>query len=161
MTFLLGYNGIFNVRIKNNNFYFSKSKTDKSGFIQSTIRPGAQPEKVKEETKRNIIKKGQFSEADYPFPIKPKFWTLGSNIRISIQELIVGFVQDDSIKNLLNFSVVIYEQYNLSHESVDILSFDNISLHCKVPQGMIFKKEGSRTIQNLTTDVTIPVKTKL
>ena len=31
VTFLTGYNGIFNVTDKNNNFYFIKSITDKDG----------------------------------------------------------------------------------------------------------------------------------
>ena len=33
VTFLTGYNGIFNVTDKNNKFYFLKSITDESGYI--------------------------------------------------------------------------------------------------------------------------------
>ena len=36
VTFLTGYNGIFNVTHKNNKFYFMKSITDKAGYIQIT-----------------------------------------------------------------------------------------------------------------------------
>ena len=41
VTFLTGYNGIFNVINSNNKFYFMKSITDEDGFIQITIPPGA------------------------------------------------------------------------------------------------------------------------
>ena len=34
VTFLTGYNGIFNVTDRNNNFCFTKSFVDKDGFIR-------------------------------------------------------------------------------------------------------------------------------
>ena len=34
VTFLTGYNGIFNVTDKNNKFYFMKSISDEDGYIQ-------------------------------------------------------------------------------------------------------------------------------
>ena len=37
VTFLTGYNGIFNVTTSNNMFYFTKSITDDDGFIQIMI----------------------------------------------------------------------------------------------------------------------------
>ena len=37
VTFLTGYNGIFNVTNSNNKFFFANSITDKDGFIQITI----------------------------------------------------------------------------------------------------------------------------
>ena len=37
VTFLTGYNGIFNVTSKNSKFYFLKSFTDKDVYIQITI----------------------------------------------------------------------------------------------------------------------------
>ena len=37
VTFLTGYNGLFNVTKPNNNFYFATSNTDKDSFIQITI----------------------------------------------------------------------------------------------------------------------------
>ena len=41
VTFLTGYNGIFNVTISNIKFYSIKSITDKDGNIQITTPPGA------------------------------------------------------------------------------------------------------------------------
>ena len=41
VTFLTGYNGIFNISDKNNKFYFAKSFMDEAGFIQIIIPPGA------------------------------------------------------------------------------------------------------------------------
>ena len=41
VTFLTGYNGIFNVTNSNKKFYFMKSITDEDGFVQITIPPGA------------------------------------------------------------------------------------------------------------------------
>ena len=41
ITFLTGYNGMFNVTNSNKKIYFAKSITDKDGFIQITIPPAA------------------------------------------------------------------------------------------------------------------------
>ena len=41
ITFLTGYNGIFNVTNSNNKFCFVKSIADKNGHVQITIPPGA------------------------------------------------------------------------------------------------------------------------
>ena len=41
VTFLTGYNGVFNVTNENNTFYFLKSFTDKDGYVQINIPPGA------------------------------------------------------------------------------------------------------------------------
>ena len=84
LTFLTGYNGLFNVTSKNIKFYFAKSFTDKDGFLQRTVPQGSyELEKLNDETKRIIIHEGHFTEADYPFTIKPNFSTLGSIIEIS------------------------------------------------------------------------------
>ena len=40
VTFLTGYNGIFNVTISNNKFYFKKTISD-DGLIKIAIPPGA------------------------------------------------------------------------------------------------------------------------
>ena len=40
VTFLSGYNGIFNVTNMNNKFYFKKQLIEED-FMQKTIRPGA------------------------------------------------------------------------------------------------------------------------
>ena len=41
LTFLTGYNGIFNVTNTNNKFYFQKTITNEDGFIQITSQAGA------------------------------------------------------------------------------------------------------------------------
>ena len=41
VTFLSGYNGIFNVTNRNNKFYFTKSITDDNHYIMISIPPGA------------------------------------------------------------------------------------------------------------------------
>ena len=56
ITFLTGYNGIFNVTNSYNNFYFMKSITGEDNFIQITIPPGAyEIESLNNEIKRIII----------------------------------------------------------------------------------------------------------
>ena len=89
-----------------------------------------------------------------PFKIKPNFSTLGSIIEISTQGPIITFVPDDSIRELLGFNkITIFEEYNLSPNPVDILSFDNIFLECDIAQGMIFKGRKSNIIHNWTMAV--------
>ena len=106
------------------------------------------------EIKRIIIDKGHYTEANYPFTIKLNFSTLGSIIEISTQGPVITFVPDDSIRDLLGFNkTTIYEEYNLSQNLVDILSFDNIFLECNITQGMIFKGNRSGFIHNFTMDV--------
>ena len=71
ITFLTAYNGIFNVTNENNNFYFKKT-IDEDGFIQNTIPPGAyEIESMKNEIKRNVFGEEHYTEANYPFTIKP------------------------------------------------------------------------------------------
>ena len=56
VTFLTGYNGIFNVTNENNKFYFKKTISDDDGFIKITIPPGAYEIKsLNNEIKRIII----------------------------------------------------------------------------------------------------------
>ena len=56
VTFLIGFNGIFNVTNKNNNFYFTNTISDNDGFAQVTIPPGAyEIESLNNEIKRIII----------------------------------------------------------------------------------------------------------
>ena len=86
ITFLTGCNGIFNVTNANNKFYFTKSVSDEDGFVQITISPGAyELENLNNEIKRIIIDEEHYTEAKYPFKIKPNFSTLGSIIEISTQ----------------------------------------------------------------------------
>ena len=154
VTFLTGYNGIFNVTNANNKFYFSKSITDDDHII-ITIPPGAyEIESLNNEIKRIIIDQEHYTEINYPFNIKPNFSTLGSIIEISTQGPIITFVPDDSIGDLLGFNkTTIFEEYNLSPNHVHILSFDNIFLECNIAQGIIFKGKRSGIIHNFTMDV--------
>ena len=79
MTFLTGYNSVFNVANSNNKFYFKETTTDGDDFIQITIPPGAYDiESLNNEVRRNIIDEEQFTEPDYPFQIKSNISTLGS-----------------------------------------------------------------------------------
>ena len=155
ITFLTGYNGIFNVTNENNKFYFKKTITNEDGFIKITIPPGAyEIESLNNEIKRIIIDEEHYTEANYPFSIKPNFSTLVSIIEISPQGPIVSFMFDDSIKDLLGFNArTLYEEYTPSDHPVDILSFDNIFLECDIAQGMIFKGRKSNIIHNWTMTV--------
>ena len=109
---------------------------------------------MKNEIKRIITDEGHYTEVNYPFTIKPNFSTLGSIIEISTQGPVVTFLPDDSIGDLLGFNkTTIYEEYNLSPNLVDILSFDNIFLECDVAQGMIFRGKRSGVVRNSTMDV--------
>ena len=104
VTFLTGYNGIFNVTNENNKLYFKKTISD-DGFIKITIPPGAyEIESLNNEIKRIIIDEEHYTEANYPFTIIPNFSTLGSIIEISPQGSIISFMFDDSIKDLLGFN---------------------------------------------------------
>ena len=154
VTFLTGYNGIFNVTNANNKFYFLKSITD-DDHIQITIPPGAyEIESLNNEIKRIIIDEEHYTEANYPFNIKPNFSTLGSIIEISTQGPVITFSPDDSIGDLLGFNkTTILEEYNLSPNPVDILSFDNIFIDTVIAQGLIFKGKRTGIIHNFTMDV--------
>ena len=154
VTFLTGYNGIFNITNANNKFYFTKSITDDDHII-ITIPSGAyEIESLNNEIKRIIIDQEYYTETNYPFNIKPNFRTLGSIIEISTQGPLITFVPDDSIGDLLGFiKTTIFEEYNLSPNPVDILSFDNIFLQCNIAQGMIFRGKRSGIIHNFTMDV--------
>ena len=155
VTFLTGYNGIFNLTRKNNKFYFIKSITDEDGYIQITIPPGAyEIEALNNEIKRIIIDEENYTEANYPFKIKPNFSTLGSIIEISSQGPAITFVPDDSIRDLLGFNkTTIYEEYNISPHPVDIISFNNIFIETDIAKGMIFKGKRTGIIMNFTMQV--------
>ena len=74
ITFLTCYNGIFKVTNSNNEFHFLKSITGEDGYIQINISPGAyEIESLINEIKLIIIEEGQYTEANYPFTIKPNF----------------------------------------------------------------------------------------
>ena len=140
VTFLTAYNGIFNITNENNKFYFTKSITDDNHFIMIAISPGAyEIESLNDEIKRIIINDEHFTEDTYPFVIKPNFSTLGSIIEISNEESAISFKASDSIGSLLGFNKrTFYEEYNLSDNPVDILSFDNIFIETDIAKGMFF-----------------------
>ena len=153
VTLLTGYNGIFNVANLNNKIFFKKSFND-GDHIQIIIPPGAyEIENLNIEIKRIIIDQGHYSENNYPFIIKHNFSTLGSIIETSQTGPIISFVMEDSIKNLLGFGETIYNEYNLSPNPVDILSFDNVFIGCDIAQGMICKGERSGIIHKFTMTV--------
>ena len=154
VTFLTAYNGIFNLQNSNNGFSFMKSITDEDGFIQIKIPSVAyEIESLNEEIKRIIIDEGHYSEANYPFKMKPNFSTLGSITGITPQGPIINFMFDDSIRDLLEFhAITLNEGYNLSPNRADILSFDNIFIHTNIAQGMIFKSKRSGIIHKFTMD---------
>ena len=137
-----------------NNSYFKKAIKDDDHII-ITIPPGAyEIESLNNEIKSIIIDQEYYTEANYPFNIKPNFSTLGSIIEISTQGSVITFVSDDSIGDLLGFNKTsIFEEYNLSPNPVDILSFDNIFLECNIAKGMIFRGKRSGIIHNFTMDV--------
>ena len=151
VTFLTGYIGIFNVTV----FYFTKSVSDENVFIQITISPGAyELEHLNNEIKRIFINEEHFTEENYPFTIKPHFSTLGSIIEISAQGPVIAFVPDVSIGNLLGFNrTTKYEEYNLSPNPVDIISFNNIFIETDIARGLIFKGKRSGIIMNFTMQV--------
>ena len=82
---------------------------------------------------------------------KPNFSTLGSFKKTSPQGPIKSFLFDDSIRDLLAFhAITLYEAYNLSHNRVEILSFDNIFIHTNIAQGVIFKSQKSGIVHTFT-----------
>ena len=154
ITFLSAYNGIFNVTSKNSKFYFKKNHIDED-FVQIRIPEGAyEIESLNDEIKRILIDKEYYTESTYPFTIKPNFSTLGSIIAISFQGPIIGFVFQDSFGKLLGFNeTILWGEYNLSPNPVDILSFDNIFIETDIAQGMIFKGKRTGIIHNWTMTV--------
>ena len=49
--------------------------------------------------------------------------------------------------------ITIFEEYNLSPNPVDILSFDNYFIETDIAKGLIFKGKRSGIIHNFTMDV--------
>ena len=105
MTFLTGYNGILNVINSNNNLFSAKTITDKDGSLHINLPPGAyEVENLNDQIKRIKIEDGYFTEAEYPFKIKPIHSTLCSTIEFFRQKPLISFISDDSIKDLLGFN---------------------------------------------------------
>ena len=150
ITFLTGYNGIFNISDKNNQFFQYAEN-----FDGISISPGAyEIESFDLEIKRLIINRYTgMDDESYPFSIKPNFSTLGSIIEIR-DGWQIDFTQDNTIRDVLGFkSKIVSEEYNLSDNPVDIISFDNIFIECDIAKGMIFKGKRTGIIHNFTMDV--------
>ena len=110
------------------------------------------------EIKGNIIDKGHYTEAEYPFTIISNFSTLGDIIEIKPQGAIIDFVFGDSKRNLLGFcETMLHKEYNLSDNPDDILSFDNLFLECDIAKGMHFKGKRSNFIRNWTVTVALVI----
>ena len=128
---------------------------DEDSYIQITIPPGAyEIESLIIEIERIIIEEEYYTEANYPFTIKPNFSTLGSIIEMSAQGPVVTVVPHDSIRDLLGCNkTTIYEKYNLSQNPVDFLSFVNIFLECNIAEGLTFRGKRSGIIHIFSMDV--------
>ena len=154
ISFLTGYNGIFNVTKRNNKFYFKKALIDDDIIQISPLEGSYEIESLDFEIKRIIIEKEYYNENDYPFKIKPNVSILGSIVEIKPQGAIIGFVFEDSIGSLLGFDeILLWKEYNLSSNPVDIISFGNIFIETVIAQGMMFKGKRSGFIHNFTMDV--------
>ena len=155
VTFPTGYNGIFNITNSNNKFYFKKTITNEDGFGKITKPSGAyEIEALDKELRRIIISEEHYTEANYPFKIKPNFSILGSIFEISPQGPIISFIFDENIRDLLEFNArTLYEEYNLSPNPVDILSFNKIFIEPDIAKGMIFK--GKRSGKNLNFTMSV------
>ena len=160
VTFLTGYNGNFNVTNSKNKFIVKKQITGSDDFIHITIPQGSyRIEILNDAIKRIIIDGEHFTESDYPFQIIPIFSTLGSIIGISPQGPIISFVFDDGIQNLLELhETILWKEYNLSANPVDILLFDIFFLDCNIAKGTIYKQQRSGMIHNWTMTVNLGYK---
>ena len=104
--------------------------------------------------KRIIIDEENYTEANYPFTIKPNFSTLGSITETLPQGPIKSFMFDDSLRDHLGFNArTLYEEYNLSHNPVDIISFDKNFIEADIARGMIFRDKRSGNIHNWSMTV--------
>ena len=132
ITFLTGYNGLFNVTFSNNKFHFAESITDKDGFIHITIPPGAyEIESLNDEIKRIINDDCHFTEGNYAFNMIAIFSTLVSNIESSEQSSSISFLANDIRRDLRFHATTIYEEINLSSNPVDTLTLKKF-LHTKI-----------------------------
>ena len=101
-----------------------------------------------------IIFHKKHTKANCPVKIKLNVAALRFIAEICRQEPIISFPHNDKIRDLLGInSTTIYEEYNLSPNPVDILSFDNVFLECEFAQIMIFRGKRSGIILNWTMTV--------
>ena len=80
--------------------------------------------------RRIKIDEGYSTEEDYPFTIKPCFSSSNSIVDIEPgRGWQVSLVVDETLRVSFGYKPnVVHEEYILSHNFVDILSFDNFSL---------------------------------
>ena len=151
ITFLTGYNGIFNITDANNKFYYV---TPEKMIVDIVIPNGAyELEAIDLEIKRLMVLNGDSDGETFPFTIKPYFTTQGSIIEIE-DGWEIDFTYAGTIRNILGFDArVVNGNYNLSDHPVDIISFDNIFVECDIAQGMIINGKRTRVIHNFTMDV--------
>ena len=82
--------------------YLMKSITDKDGFIQINIPPGAYEIKsLNNEIRRIYVNEENYTEANYRFTIQTVFSTLGTNIEFSPQGPTFSFIFNGSFRDLL------------------------------------------------------------
>ena len=124
-------------------------------LVEITLSPAVyEIESLNNDIKRILIEEEHFTEANFTFTIKPNISTQGTIIEISRQKPFISFSPKDSIRNLLGFnSSKIDEEYNLSPNPVNYLSFDIILIKCYIAQGMIFKGKISGINHNFTMNV--------
>ena len=103
--------------------------------------------------KELIIKKGDATESNYPFLIKPNFDNLHSIIEIA-DGWEIDFTQNETIREVLGCkSKRISNEINNSDYPVDIISFDNIFIQTDIALGMLINGKRSGIIHNFTMDV--------
>ena len=110
---------------------------------------------MNEEVKRKIIGEGCLTEANYPFVITPNFSTLGSIMeKLPNRGIRSSFFIDDGIHNRLGYKpTVLHEDFKLSDNPVDNLSFDNVFLETNIAQSRIFKGKRTGKKHNFTMNV--------
>ena len=98
-------------------------------------------ESLKRRINKFFIEKGNITEDDCSFAIKPKFSAKGSikEIRPS-RGYHVSFVQDATLRDLLGYKPCVkQEKNNVSDNPIDLSRFDKIFLAIDLAQGVIFK----------------------
>ena len=149
VTFLTGYNGIFNVTNLNNKFCFKENFNDGESIQTSRSQGAYEIESLNNEIKRIIIDEGYYSENNYPFTIKPNFSTLGSIVDLSQTGPNISFVIEKSIGKVLMRR---YYTMNIIYHLILWIFFHLIIFFFEtdIAQGMIFKGERSGIIHNFT-----------
>ena len=151
ITFLTGYNGIFNITEANNKFYYI---TPEKMIVDIEIPKGAyELGAIDLEIKRLMVSNGDSDGETFPITIKPNFNTQESIIEIE-DGWEIDFTYARTIRTPLGFDArVVSKNYNLSDHLLDIISFDNIFVESDIAQGMINNGKRTRIIHNFTMDV--------